>query len=105
MPRPRTSLVGACGGRNIRLCAHPNDADRLARRGVASRRAAARGVAADAGLVGPRYFWYFALPSRCIKHSTSMAGRALPLEAAFGPPGFDMTRFIFITGGVVSSLG
>jgi len=29
----------------------------------------------------------------------------LPLEAASGPPGFDMTRFIFITGGVVSSLG
>ena len=27
------------------------------------------------------------------------------MEAAFGPPGFDMTRFIFITGGVVSSLG
>jgi CTP synthase len=29
----------------------------------------------------------------------------LPVEAASGPPGFDMTRFIFITGGVVSSLG
>jgi CTP synthase len=29
----------------------------------------------------------------------------LPSEAASGPPGFDMTRFIFITGGVVSSLG
>ena len=29
----------------------------------------------------------------------------LPLEAASGPPGFEMTRFIFITGGVVSSLG
>jgi CTP synthase len=27
------------------------------------------------------------------------------MEAASGPPGFDMTRFIFITGGVVSSLG
>ena len=34
-----------------------------------------------------------------------MAGRVLPREAASGPPGFDMTRFIFITGGVVSSLG